>query len=171
MFSAQQRNSEMQALNSADLLSVKDRNLGFFAYNSATSVGFSVGTVSLDTVPINNSPDVYSLSGGILTILQAGIFKFDWRVTVGHASGSANLVAATTLDQDPATGSFAAVPGSLVYWAVLGSAYASGVGSMLVRTKANYRYKIAVSRQSTTDSLLMLANACTLSVERLFRSE
>lgn len=169
MPSAQIRNAEMINLARADLLNAADRNIAFFAYNSATSLSFSSGFVALDTQVVNTAPTVYALASNIFTILEAGVYKFTVKVTVGHGSGSANLVAALTLDEDPNTGSYAAVPGSLSYWGVLGASYASGHSTIIRRVLPDYKYKIAVSRQSTTDSLVMLALTCTLNVERLYK--
>jgi len=163
---AQVRNASMQQLNSADLLSVKDRNFGAEWVDGAGGATFTAATtVPLATERINPAPELFVMNSNILTITEAGLFLFHFAVTASH-SGSGELVFQITLEEDPDTGSFAEIPGTIAY-ATFFNGFGTAVNSALVRTQADYRYRLRVASLSGgTNSLVQ--NGSKLSVVRLY---
>lgn len=162
-------NASHHQISSADQLDVENNNFGAEWYDAAGGTSF-LGTtvVPLGTERHNSAPEIYDLASNILTIAEAGLYLFHFAAT-GANSGSAELIAAMTLDEDPATGVFAAVPGTLTY-----ATWFNGSGTMfnsaLLRVGIDYRYRLAVSRIGGAVTPTLVANASHLSVVRLFKN-
>lgn len=169
MPSAQVRNSSMQQLNSADLLDVEDRNFGAEWYDSVGGTTFLGSTVvPLGTTRHNAAPEIFDLDSNIVTILEAGLYLFLFSATASQ-SGSAEMIIAMSLDEDPDTGSFSVVPGTLTYMTFFngsGTLYNSAV----VRVGLNYRYRLAVSRVGGAVTPTLLQNGSKLAIIRLFKN-
>jgi hypothetical protein len=164
----QVRNTSMQELNSADALDVEDKNLSADWYDSVGGTGFIASTVvPMGTQRHNDAPTLFSMASNILTILEAGLYFFNFAATAQN-SGSAELITAMTLDEDPDTTVFAAVPGTLTY-----NTWFNGSGTMvntaLLQVGANYRYKLMVSRIGGAVTPTLVQNASHLSVVRLIK--
>lgn len=165
----QERNASMQQLNSADALDVEDRNFGAEWYDSVGGTAFLASTVvPLATERHNAAPEIFSMVSNILTLTEAGLYLFNFAATAAN-SGSAELIAAMTLDEDPDSGVFAAIPGTLTYWTWFNGS-GTAHNSCLVRAGLNYRYRLAVSRIGGSVTPSLVQNASHLSVVRLFKN-
>jgi hypothetical protein len=162
------RNADAQAINSADQLDVEDRNFGAEWYDAAGGTSFSTDTVvPLTTTRHNSAPEIYSMTSNILTILEAGLYFFNFAVTAQHV-GSSELVFFSRLEEDPDSGSFAQVPGTLTYTTFF-AGQGTGFNSALIRVGIDYRYRLVVSSLSGGSNSLF-ANSSKLSVIRLFKN-
>lgn len=165
----QARNASMQQLSSPDVLDVENNNFCAEWYDGAGGTGFMASTVvPLATERQNAAPEFYVMASNILTISEAGLYLFNFAAT-GANSGSAEMIAALTLDEDPATGSFAAVPGTLTY-----GTWFNGSGTLynsaVLRVGLNYRYRLSISRIGGSVTPTLVQNASHLSVIRLFKN-
>lgn len=168
---AQRRNDAMQQLNSVDQASIKDRNFAGEWYDNSGGVAFDSAIVlNLDTERINTAPTVFVMAADILTITEAGVYKFEYKVTASHSSGSSAAVLAIYLEEDPATGSFAIVPASIHYATQHTVGFNSAQSNVILRVGINYRYRVRVARSSGSDQLLTTNSASKLSVVRMWKN-
>lgn len=162
------RNNDAQQIGSTDHLDVEDRNFGAEWYDGAGGTSFATDTVvPLATTRHNSAPEIYSLASNILTVLEAGLYFFSFAVTAQHA-GSSELIFFSRLQEDPDTGTFADIPGTITYttfFAGQGTAF----NSALLRVGLDYRYRIIVSSLSGGSNSLF-QNGSKLSVFRLFKN-
>lgn len=165
MPSAQVRNADAQLLGGTDHLSIFDRNFAAEWYDATG--GASVGgaaTVSLTTERHNSAPENFVLASSIVTLVDAGLYLFDFRVSASWFDLSpANF--SVSLEQDPATGVFAAVAGAIAYANVY-SGIGTAHGSLLLRTSFNYRFRL---RQASLDNALTTVAGSALRIVRLLR--
>lgn len=163
----QERNSEAQLLGSVDHLFYDDRNFCGEWIDSAGGTAF-IGAVVLPLATARHHffPEAFTMASGVLTVLAAGFYLFDWTVYATKA-GSSEGSFYTVLQQDPATGTFVDLPASKVVttcFAAPGSVH----NSLIVRAEVNYRYRVTVASfgvQFTTS-----ANDSRFSVMRLFKN-
>lgn len=165
----QTRNASMQELSSADQLNVQDRNWGAEWYDSVGGGSFlSATTVPLVGERINSAPEVFVMASSILTILEAGLYFFNFSVTAAN-SGSAELIISGVLQEDPDTGVFANV---LATTSV--ATFFNGSGSLsgfaLLRVGLNYRYRLQASRIGGAVSPTFVQFGSKLCVVRLFKN-
>lgn len=168
MSNSQIRNAELSSLVGVDVGSVRDRAILFQAVGSGGGQTFNPAIyANFNTTIINTDPGIFSFSTPVLEILESGLFLIQAQVTVGYSSGSGPAVFAASIDQDPDTGAYAALSGGVAYAPLDASSYSSLTLSRLVRAKVGYKYKIAVSRQAGSDTLITLPNSCNLIAVRL----
>lgn len=173
---AQKRNASMQQLNSADLLPVENKNFAAEWYDSAGGQSYLSGnpafTVNLDTERVNTAPTVFALSSDIITLTDAGLYLFNFLVTVRQNGGSSAVVSRMWLEEDPDTGVFAEVPATMNYFstAAISAASSSGFVSATLRVGINYRYRVRLEETSGSSSLITVANASYLNIIRLFKN-
>lgn len=170
---AQVRNAEMVALLSADLLSSKDKNVAIEVYDFNGGQDFSSATpftVNLDTARFNFFPEVFTLSSNILTVLEAGIYQVNWRITVGYDSGFFPAAAVAWLEEDPATGTFVEVHSSKGFLQLSGVSWATVQIVNYLHVAANSRYRLRLARDGGSDTLTTLPRGASLSVMRLLKA-
>lgn len=163
----QERNSESQLLGSVDHLFYEDRQFCAEWIDSAGGLSFSaVVTVPWATARHNFFPLLYTMSAGVLTLLEAGFYIFDWTLYCSKA-GVTEGSFYSYLEQDPATGTFAEVTASRTNVTTFSP---PGVlhNTLVLRAQANYRYRVQVATFGAT--FTTVANQSRLSVIRLFRS-
>lgn len=172
----QKRNDSMQQLNSVDQTRIQDRNFGAEWYDSTGGQTYSLGSgtvvVNLDTERLNTAPSVYVMASDILTLTEAGIYLFNAQVTTKQNGGSSSVNSRIWLEQDPATGSFAEVLGSMSYFshAPIPASSVTGVISLLLRAGIDYRYRLCLEEAGGSSPLITLINASKLSVMRLWQN-
>lgn len=165
----QGRNASMQQLNSPDVLNVENNNFCAEWYDGVGGTNFlAATTVPLATERQNAAPEIFTMASNILTIAEAGLYLFNFAVT-GANSGSAEMIALMTLDEDPATAVFATVPGTLTY-----GTWFNGSGTLynsaVLRVGIAYRYRLSISRIGGSVTPSLVQNASHLSVIRLFKN-
>jgi len=165
----QVRNASLQQLNGVDQLNIDEHNFGAAWYDSVGGTSFlGATTVPLATERYNSAPSIFSMTANILTLLEAGLYLLSFAAT-GANPGSAEMIAAMTLDEDPATGIFASIPGVISY-----DTWFNGSGTMsntaLVIANINYRYRLSVSRIGGSATPTLVQNASHLSAVRLFKN-
>lgn len=166
---AQVRNASMQEIGSTDHLKTDNKNFGAEWYDSAGGTTFiDAVTVPLAGEKINTAPTVFSMDSGVLTVTEAGLYLFNFSVTVNN-SGSDEMIFQAFLQEDPATGTFATVIGTSTY-GTLFAGNGSVFNSSLVRAGISYRYRIRASRHGGVVSSQLLQNGSKLSVVRLFKN-
>lgn len=169
MPTAQVRNASMQQLNSADLLDIENNNFGAEWYDGAGGAGFLGATVvPLATTRHNSAPEIFSLSSNILTITEAGLYLFNFAVT-GANSGSAELIIEAHLEEDPDTGVFATVPGTITYLTWF-TGWGTLYNSAILRVGIDYRYRLVAARVGGAVTPTFLQNGSKLGVVRLFKN-
>lgn len=169
MPAAQERNDEMARLLSADLLSSDDRNVAFEAYDTAGNTFTSLEVHSFNTTRLNTAPTVFSFDGSILTIAEAGIYQLSFHAVFVNVGATQLAEASILVDEDPATGTFAAVPAFAADVALPISGRNSAGCTCLRRVGAGYRYRVRVVRNSGVDTLAVVNNGSLLNAMRLFK--
>lgn len=168
---SQRRNGPMQDLNKADLLSHHDRNFAGEWYDGPGGQTFtSAITVNLDTERLNTAPNAFTLLSDIVTVYEAGIHLLHFCVTSSHNSGSSPAVITAWLEEDPATNSFAIVPGTVMYATAHTTGYVSNVGMAILRIGIGYRYRVRVAVASGGDTFVTNSNQSKLSIVRLWKN-
>lgn len=168
---AQQRNDEMAALLSADLLSVNDRNVVLSVYDAAGNSFTTTETHGMGTTRLNSAPTVFAVAGGILTIGEPGLYLMLAHATFVNSGGSGEAGASMWLEQDPDTGTYAAVPALSMAArlpAVAGAQQSAGVMGV-VRALEGYKYRWRVARVSGSDTLAVAAGGSGWDVIRLYK--
>lgn len=167
MPTAQVRNASMQELGSVDHLSINDRNFGAEWYDAVGGVSFIADqVVPLGTTRHNSAPEIYAMSGGVLTIAQAGLYFLHFCVTVSQ-SVTTEVIWSAFLQEDPDTGVFDYIPGTEGYntfFAHRGTAQ----NTAFVQAGQNYRYRIIARRIGGMDSLTLVPVSSRLGVTCLF---
>lgn len=168
---AQKRNASMQALNGVDMLHIDNKNFAAEYYDGPGGQTFtSAVTVNLDTEKLNAAPTVFSLTADIITLLEAGLYLFNFCATASHSSGSSNATIAVWLEEDPATGSFAIIPGTICYAVINTVGFVTAVNSSIIRAGIDYRYRLQIARTSGSDTMITVANQSKVSILRLFKN-
>jgi len=169
------RNTDSQQIGSADHLDVEDRNWSAEWYDSGFfgSAYIAAIVVPLITTRQNSAPEIFSLASSILTILEAGIYFFNYTVMASPTTG-VDAQGYGYIEEDPATGTFAQLPGTMAAAAsTLGSATSIHTNCIL-RVGINYRYRLMAASAGTNWNLLGsgLGNGwgSRLSVIRLFKN-
>lgn len=167
MPSAQVRNASMQQLNSADLLDVEDRNWGAEWYDSiGGQATIGAVAVNLDAERHNSAPEIFDFSSDILTVLEAGLYQFNFCVAADKA-GSTEGSFYAFLQEDPDTGIFADIPATTAYATVF-SAPGSVSNSLVILAGINYRYRLMFATHGVTFTTIQ--DGSNLSVVRLFKN-
>jgi hypothetical protein len=172
----QQRNAEMQGLNTADLLSADDKNVAAEFYDAVGGQDYLLGsstlTLNLDTTALNIAPTVYSLASDIVTIAEAGLYQFVYQVTVKLDGGASHAVTGIWLEEDPATGTFALVPTTYINSTVadIGTSAVTAVGYITKLVGFNYRYRLRLEQNNGSTPMTTVANGSKLSIVRLFKN-
>lgn len=162
----QERNSEAQLLGSVDHLFAEDRNYCAEWYDAGGTGFIGATTVPFASTRHNFFTEVYSMSAGVLTVLQPGFYIFNWSVyasKVGVTEGSIY----SFLEQDPATAVFTELPASRAEVTTF-SPPAFLTNQVIIRAQENYRYRVRAASygiQFTT-----VVNMSRLSAIRLFKS-
>lgn len=163
----QERNSEAQLLGSVDHLFYDDRNFCGEWIDSAGSGNFiGAMTLPLGTVRHHFFLEAFTMAAGILTVLAAGFYCFDWTVYATKA-GSTEGSFYSFLEEDPATAVFAEVPATRIVttcFAAPGTVH----NSLILKAQANYRYRVQIATFGVT--FATLANQSRFSVMRLFKN-
>lgn len=169
MANAQHRNDEMAALLTADLLTTVDRNLCAEFYNSATGTTFStIATAApLNTTRLNLATTRFLLGSNEVFITRPGIYQVAYHVTIGHATGSSNAVAACWLEQAPAAGAYAEVPATKTFVVMHGASWGSGQAASILRVSESSKFRIMAQRDMGSDTLWFLAQGVRLSAALL----
>lgn len=173
---AQTRNEPMQGLNSVDQLRVQDRNFSAEWYDAVGGQVYALGTapftVTLATERLNTAPSVYSIASNIVTLSEAGVYLFNFQVIVQQNGGSSAVTSRAWLEQDPATGTFTAVPAAITYFsnAAISASSAGGSSSTVLRVGAAYRFRVRLEESSGSSSLITLANGSSLRIVRLWQN-
>lgn len=168
---AQQRNDELAALLSADLLSVNDRNVVLSLYDAVGNSFTTTETHVMGTTRLNTAPTVFVVAGGILTIGEPGLYLMLAHATFVNSGGSGEAGAFMWLEEDPGTGTYAAVPAlSMTAWlpTVAGAQQSTGVMGV-VRALEGYKYRWRVARTSGSDIVAVAANGSGWDVIRLYK--
>lgn len=167
----QTRNAEMQMLGSADHLFAKDRNFCFSAYNSGSDLFTSTITLSLNTVVLNHAPEIFSFASNILTILVPGVYLLRAHGTFAMTGGVAGQ-SVMTIDEDPATGTFANVlPSTQTYTYLPANLNASWETTVVALVKANYRYRLSAARTSGSATITTVNGTTSLLAVLLYNNE
>lgn len=163
------RNESAQAIGSTDHLSINDRNFCVDIYNTSSETFVSETVLGLNTIRFNPVPEIFSLASNILTIAEAGYYLFLVRVALSMTGGGAGQ-AAVSLQQDPATGTFAAITGGLGYIFLPASLNFSFQMAIPVLAGANYRYRLTSIRTSGAGNVQTVNNTTCLSAIRLYKN-
>ena len=165
----QTRNADAQLLGSPDHLWAKDRNFAFEAY-AASSESFTGETVlGIGNQRQNFSPEIYDFSSNILTIFQPGVYLFSYHSSFTMSGGVAGQVA-VYLQQDPATGTFTTVLGTIQYVYLPANLNASMQCVIPLLVGINYRYRIAAIRTSGSGNVSTISQTTELSAILLFNN-
>lgn len=170
MPASQTRNADAQLLGWPDHLYAKDRNFCFSAYNTGADSFTSTITLTLNTVTLNHAPEMFDFASSILTILTPGVYLVRAHGAFTMSGGGAGT-AVFTLDEDPDTGSWGAIPGSQTHLYLPASTNVSFETSLLVYARAEYRYRIAGARATGSGNVQSLNNTVSLSAILLYNNE
>lgn len=172
----QVRNAEAQALGYVDHLRTDDRNFAGEWYDSGNlSAGFVAATpMLLPAVRHNSAPEVYAMASNVLTIAEAGLYLFDYTLFANPPS-TTHTSFYCYLEQDPATGVFAAVPASMSVGVTISGSSGAAHTSVLLRVGINYRYRVMAATFGVTHTMVGSSGGNTyygsrLSVVRLFKN-
>jgi len=162
----QTRNPEAEQLTSPDQ-AWAERNHCAEWYDTAGGLGtVAAATVPLATARHNFAPELYVMATNILTITEAGLYKFEFLVAASKA-GSTEGSFYAFLEEDPDTGTFVLVPATTAYTTVF-SAPGSVNGSVILRAGANYRYRLRFATFGPT--FTTIDEGSKLSVTRIYKN-
>lgn len=167
---SQSRNADAQLLGSPDHLKAADRNFVFSAYGTGSQSFTSTVTLELNTVTINHAPEMFDLDTHILTILIPGVYLLRAHGAFTMTGGGAGTMV-FTLDEDPDTGVWSAIPGSQTHLYLPASSNASFETSLLVYARTDYRYRMSAARATGAGNVNSLNNTVTLSAVLLYNNE
>lgn len=162
----QTRNPEAEQLTSPDQAWAERNHVAEWYDNAGGTVTISAVTVPLAATRHNFAPELYTFASNILTINEAGLYRFDFLVAASKA-GSTEGSFYAFLEEDPATAVFALVPSTTVYTTVF-SAPGSVYGSVTLRAGVAYRYRLRYATFGVNFTLI--DDGSHLSVMRLFHS-
>lgn len=165
----QQRNDEQAGLLQADFLTVDDRNVAWSVFDGAGNTFTSEETQAFNQTRINMAPALFSFDGSVLTLMEAGIYQMAVHASVANIGGTGLAEASIFLQQDPATGVFATLPGmSAGVYVPAGANWRNcGAFSGVVLAGANYRYRVRVARVNGADTLALPLQGSGWTVVRL----
>lgn len=164
-------NAEAQQIGSTDHLTVGNKNFaGSWCDQSGGTSFMGTAYIPLTQELINTAPEIFSVSSNILTILEAGIFVFYFTMSAKKpGSQTGQTIWYGNLEEDPATGVFAAVPATQIYG--LFTAGQGAIGShAIIDVKANYRYRLAVAVAAAGEQPVLVAQGSKLSAIRLYKN-
>lgn len=170
------RNVDAQQIGAADHLDVEDRNFGAEWYDATGGQTYTLGTaaftLNLGTTRINTAPTVFEIASNIITLLEAGLYLFNYKTTITHNGGSSNAVSRFWLEEDPDTTVFTLVPATSIYISQppITAASVSGSGSLYLRAGIDYRYRLRLEEVSGSSPLITAANGTQLSIIRQFKN-
>ena len=173
----QQRNAEMTALASADLLAADDKNVATEVTPSApTSFGLNSNTVVPFGIQYTTSfPEVFNLDlvTGKLEILEYGLYHFYGGFGIQHTGGGANSnTIQGWIEEETAPSTFFILPMSQTFFATSPhtGVKASGSFSFTRFSQPGYKYRMKIQQAyGGSDPYTTIANQCKLGVIRLFK--
>lgn len=166
----QNRNSEMVALLGQDFLPLLDRNHFIDCYGHAINTFTSVALLTIDTVRIQSEPSIFSLSGSALTLLMDGLYRIDYRVTLGQQISSAfdNSVLVWLEESTNGGGGWSEIVGSEVVLYIPPTQYATVGAGVYLRVLSGYQYRIRCQPLAGSSTLISLADGQSLQAMCLY---
>lgn len=156
---AQNRNSELVALQGVDLLPLSDRNLYFSAYDSQDQT-FSDNDphiLGYDTVHQSSSTDAFVLAGDVLTINVDGMFLFMHHIAVKQDAYTGLPAFRAWLERDTGAG-YVGLLGSFIRVMTHQTEYISGSASLITSVRKGYKYRIQAARSAGADPCTVLSD-------------
>lgn len=140
----------------------------FDCYESTSTNVTSGAVVPFNQTRQNSDGAIFSLSSGVITISETGVYVFNFQTTTSTTSGSARSTTYAWLEEDTG-GGFSAVAGSYhyMYNRIAGNGESTGSASLILSVTSGYSYRVYCNRYSGTDTISTLANASRLTIMKI----
>jgi len=140
----------------------------FDCYESTSTNVNSGAVVPFDQTRQNSDGAIFSLSSGVVTISETGVYVFNFQTTTSTTSGVARSTTYAWLEQNTG-GGFSAVAGSYhyMYNRTTGNGESTGSSSLVLSVTSGYSYRVYCQIYSGTDTVGTLANASRLTIMKI----
>lgn len=172
----QQRNAEMTALASADLLPADNLNVGTEVYELAGGTAFSLESntiVPLDMQWCTSFPEVFTLdvANKKLVINEYGFYHFYASAGAQHNGGSSIGTLQMWIEEEFAPASWFGLPSTQTFFTIASivNAKASGTCVFTRFCEPGFAYRMKIQQAYGSNPFLTLAQQCKLGVVRLFK--
>ena len=137
-------------------------------YDSIGGQTFTGGIIiDLDTVRTNSGE--FSVASGVVTCNVDAVLELTMRASTDISSGAARSTSIAYIERDIGLGTFSIVPGSIghMYNRLTPQGNNTATVSVILDVSSGDRFRIAVQRESGSDTLVTLPNSSSLTIKSI----
>lgn len=140
----------------------------FDCYESTSTNVVSGAVVPFNQTRQNSDGTIFSLSSGVVTISETGVYLFQFQVSTQITSGTARSASYAWLEEDTG-GGFSAVAGSYQYMYNRQASQGENTGatSLILSVTSGYDYRVYCQRLSGTDTVETEAGGSRLTIMKI----
>jgi len=140
----------------------------FDCYESTSTNVVSGAVVPFDQTRQNSDGAIFSLTSGVVTISETGVYLFQFQITTQVTLGTGRSASYAWLEEDTG-GGFSAVAGSYQYMYNRQATAGENTGStsLILSVTAGYDYQVYCERYFGTDTVATEAGASRLTIMKI----